>query len=629
MATVKSQVKFSVPQAQKPTSKTVYFAGSAPQQEVLSSGEVMTPEVKASIQRLTPKEQEARRQKKQAMGRSVKASDFGYGYGTDMLSGADTVMSGANGFYSAQLSTDFLQKPQSDREFREIAKHFYDWHAVVGSAIDLHTEIPLSKLRLTRPKPRTHPPEFKSAADYGRYILYFYKRMIKEISLFQNLIMATHHLHLDGGCYLFVQDGDVEVPAEVGHTVQVENVVTESGEAVEQPVLTPKEDREALELAYYQKKYRGWEKLVVLTLDQVDVTSYGFTNKVKVQLVPSNRERELVEQANQGDPYAQEIVNDMPGDVLEYLSQGQMIPLNTDPMRGSCAIPFTFRRDVRDPFGQSSLKRVLQDLMVQDKVRQAQSLIADRAMTPRRVVTAEGASNDQIDDLRQQVDLALMDPDYSIVSNTPITWDEMSSRDRLLDDSQINEHVDRRIHVGLSVTEALLSGESLYSGDRIKLEIINTKYSLLRELIQDIVQDSIFLPVAYRKGFVEINEWGDEEPLYPKMSFTRLALKDTQDLYDALFSLYQKGSLPISVILELFNLDPEDVKEQVEQDLLTLNDASFNEILRSAYSEVGRALVEKSPDLMNRVAKAMGIKIDTTPPKEEDGGGGGRWLAFS
>lgn len=547
-------------------------------------------------QPLTEKEREARRIKKQAYG------DFGYPM--DSLAGANTVLSGTSDFYSPQLSTDFLQLPQTSRELREVFKHFYDNHALVGSGIDLHTEIPLSKLRLVRPKPRTCPPGFASPHDYGRYILYFYQRMTKNLKLFQNLIIATHHLNLDGGCYIYLQDQGVEIPEDL-----------EGGEG----------DREAREAAYYMKHYKGWEKMVVLTLDQVSTTSYGFTDKVKVELIPGDSDRAVVMQADEGDPSAQEIVNEMPPEIVEYIRNGELIPLNTNPMDGSCAIPYTFRRDVRDTEGQSILKRVLRDLYFQDKIRQAQTQIANRAMTPRRVVTAEGASSDQIDDLRAQVDLALMDPDYSIVTNTPVTWEEMSSRDRLIDDSSINEHVDRRIYIGLGVTEALLSGESLYSGDRIKLEIINVKYQLLRELIQDVIEDSIFMPVAYRKGFVETNEWGDEVPIFPKVSFSRLALKDTQDLYEALFNLYQKGSIPISVILELFNLDPEDMQEKLEEDLMTVNDATFNEVLRGAYGDVGRKLIEVSPDLINRIAKAMGIKIPPATGQASEDDGGGRW----
>ena len=64
------------------------------------------------ISSLTPKEKIARQFRRKS------ASD--YGFSTDPIGGASTVMSGATQFFSPQLSTDFLELPQSLRERREI-----------------------------------------------------------------------------------------------------------------------------------------------------------------------------------------------------------------------------------------------------------------------------------------------------------------------------------------------------------------------------------------------------------------------------------------------------------------------------------------------------------------------------
>ena len=46
-----------------------------------------------------------------------------------------------------QNSTDFLELPQSLDEQRNYYRFFYRSDPFVGQAIDLHTELPLSKLR--------------------------------------------------------------------------------------------------------------------------------------------------------------------------------------------------------------------------------------------------------------------------------------------------------------------------------------------------------------------------------------------------------------------------------------------------------------------------------------------------
>ena len=118
-------------------------------------------------------------------------------------------------------------------------------------------------------------------------------------------------------------------------------------------------------------------------------------------------------------------------------------------------------------------------------------------------------------------------------------------------------------------------------------------------------------------GFIEEDEYGNEHVLYPSLSFTRLALRDNNDTFDALFNLYQKGSLDVDIILELLNIDPVSTKEKLERDLFTLNDGSFNEVLRGIYGDVGRALAENS-DAVEKIAKNLGLEY--APPADEGGG---------
>ena len=119
-----------------------------------------------------------------------------------------------------------------------------------------------------------------------------------------------------------------------------------------------------------------------------------------------------------------------------------------------------------------------------------------------------------------------------------------------------------------------------------------------------------------RMGFVEEDEDGDEIVVHPTLSFTRLGLRDNQDTFDALFNLYQKGSLDIDVILELLNVDPMTTKAKLERDMWTLNDSQFNEVLRGVYGEAGRMLAENT-EAIELIAKNLGLKYN--PPEEEGG----------
>ncbi len=564
---------------------------------------------KSPTQNLTYKERLARQQ--------LKSGSLGGGFGGEAM--GNTMLSQQGNFFSPQLSTDFLELPQSLREKREVIRHFYNSDELVGQAIDIHTELPLSKVRLAPPKPRTAPKGFKNPEDYGRYILSRFRRMCDRVKLFQRLITMVHHYWLDGTCAVFAEDGAVDLPPSVGHDRkrQKKSVLTPEGEPVEQEeeVWVARASQEEEEFAYYQKHYEGWNRLVVLPIDRVRITTFSFTDKAKVELIPSDRDRVLVERARQGDPTAEEMLADIPAEVRQYLESRQLIPLGTDPDEGSFVFLLHGRKGADDELGHSILERCLRTLYYREKLRQAQTSIASRAMTPKRIVWAEGLSDTDVEALREQVDLALVDPDYSVVTNYEVHWEEMGARDRLLDLSVEYEQTERRLLAGLGVTESLMSGEALYSADRLKLEVINNRYIHLREIIQEYVEDCLFKPVARRMGFVEQDEWGQEVVLYPRLSFTRLPLRDSQDTFDALMNLYQKGSISIDLVLETLNIDPDDTRTKIEHDMFTVNDAVFNEVMRSLYTEVGRMLAEKT-NIVDKIAQYLELKMNPAKPEE-------------
>ena len=96
---------------------------------------------KVPSKKLTKLERQARREAAQSIrvaatcgpigGSGLGSGGFG-GYGN-----ADIGLANSN-FYSPQLSTDFLELPQSEREKRELFRFWYATHPIVGASIDFH-----------------------------------------------------------------------------------------------------------------------------------------------------------------------------------------------------------------------------------------------------------------------------------------------------------------------------------------------------------------------------------------------------------------------------------------------------------------------------------------------------------
>jgi flagellar biosynthesis GTPase FlhF len=593
------------------------------------------------------------------------------------------MLGGGGNFYSPELSTDFLELPQSLDEQRNFYRFFYRTDPFVGQAIDLHTELPLSKIRLGMPVAKNK--------EIARKALSFCEKWAKRVGLLHRLIEIIHEYNLLGEVFVFCEDNNPDMPKEVTHyrvtktkkkgadekkteepKIEIKKVdkpkeetkkpnkeeakkpnkeetKKPNKEETKKPnkeeddeiKMTPdeveeeekeeeweeveeywKEKENAHEEAYawLKKNYKGWTAVRILPPEQVHMESFPFTDEKIIELIPDSKTRDVVERASLDDPNALRIAQSMPPDVVEAIREGRNIPLNTDPELGSFVFFMARKKSQYEPRGHSVLERCLRILIFRDKLRQAQTSIASRHMTPIRLVYAEDMDAMDVEALRDQVDLALSDPDYSIISNFQVNWEEMGADSRLLDLSSEYDMTDRQMYAGLGVTESLLSGESAYSGDRIHLEVINTRYMLMREVLQEMVEENMLKPMCKRMGFIEEDDDGEERVVHPTLTFTRLGLRDNQDTFDALFNLYQKGSLDVGVILELLNIDPELTKAKLAQDAFTLNDSTFNEVLRGIYSAAGNSLAENS-DAVEKIAKHLGLKY----AKPAGDGGGGRF----
>jgi hypothetical protein len=557
---------------------------------------------------------------------SAMRSKYGFGCGTGGGGGGGvfggggfgdiggTVSGSGGNFYSPEMSTDFLEIAQSLDELRQYFRFFYDNDPFVGQALDVHTDIPLSKIRLGLPKAQDE----ELAGRCKRFCDKWQKRVKGGGAsglpgLMSRLLEIVHEYHKIGEVFIWVEDPSPDEPEDL--RFEVKRWVDEDGEPHEEKV--ERKDADERVLKWLKKNYRGWTKIEVLPPEQIQVETFPFSDEVLIQLVIDSKSKSIVNDAQAGDEEAIRIVEGMPPEIVEAIVAGESkVTLNTDPERGSFVAYLARKRSPYEKRGRSILQRCLRTLVYRDKLRQAQTSIASRNMTPTRVVWAEGMDQNDIELLREQIDMSLIDPDYSIIANYEVHWEEMSSNGRLLDLSSEYDLTDRQLYAGLGVTEGLLSGETSYSGDRIHLEVINTRYMLLREIFSTFVEEMLLRPMCARMGFIEEDEDGDEEIISPTVSFTRLGLRDNDSTFDHLFNLYQKGSLDIWTIFELLNIDSQVVEERLMASIGKITDPNFNEVLRGMYSRIGDDLAEKS-DAAERIAAYLGYSYSA----EEDEGG--------
>lgn len=534
---------------------------------------------------------------------------------------SDVSSSQYGNFYSPQLSTDFLEKPQNLRERRAWYRHFYNSNEFVGQAIDLHSTLPLSKIRLEKPKCKNE--------DLAQYVYDFFVDMSDDLKLFRTLLDISHDFNLLGNCFAFAEDHEpykIKIDENTDEETEKEKVneLKKLGKI--------RSDKLYKDFGIVDKdpNYLGWRKLLILPPDQVRIKKIPLSDESLIEFIPDPETKKSILQARQGlypGIYFQtEKIPfnppEIPDKLVKQLEENGSIPLDTDPYSGSYVYHLARKKSQYETLGVSILERCINTLLYQDKIRQAQTSIASRHMTPIRIVWGDRLSENQVDELREQVDLALVDPDFSIVANYEIHWDEMGSNGRLLELSGEYEHIENSLFAGLGVTREILTGEGTYTGNRITLEIMNTQYLLFRELLQDYVENYLFKPVAKKKGFVEKDKYGREKLVYPKLSFTRLAIRDNDAFFDQVFQLYNKGSVSIDVILDMLNIDADTTSKKIKADLFTVDDFAYNQLMTNVYTAAGQALVERY-NVAERLADYMGLNELPQPPAGQEGNEGG------
>jgi len=564
----------------------VVTAQDQPQLAAKPKRQVISTEVNPKVSSLTDNEKRARRY-------ATTTSMGGFSFRS-----ADTLDSGTSQFYSPQLSTDFLEKPQNLRERRAFYRFFYNTNEIIGQAIDIHSTLPLSKLRLVPPKGKNK--------HQNEYVFKFFTKMCEDMKLFKTLIEITHEYYLFGNAFIFAEEDDWK------ESTETDELATKREEAKQRSQLL----KEKYDIKDKNPLFKGWKKLLILPPDQVRVRKLPLTDEVAIEYMPDPETRKFLTSDVPLDPTdpTKKLDYSISRELREKVRQSGVIPLDTDPSTGSHVYHLARKKSQYEPLGVSIVERCINTLILMDKLRQAQTSIASRHMTPMRIVWAEDLNSDDVDNLREQVDLALVDPDFSIVANYEIHWEEMGSSGRLLDVEAEMESSLNRLLAGLGVTREVLTGEGTYTGSKISLEIMNTMYLLFREVVQDYIENYLFKPVARKKGFVEYDDYGNEVLLYPRVSFTRLAIRDNEQFFDAAFQLYQKGSISIDLILDILNIDPDSTRDKIECDLFTVNDSLFSEMMRSLYTNVAAPLVDNT-DVTAKLAEYLKLNMK---PKEEE-----------
>jgi len=518
--------------------------------------------------------------------------------------------------YDPQFSDDFLQLPWDMQIRRTWYLHFYQSNEIIGRCVDILANLIATPIKFVSPN--------SDDPDKNAYVMEFFKNMFDRVEIEQRVQEVAFELILQGNAFVYLEEDyenleylDFEVPLQF------------------KSVADKKKFYDKKVFGRLNPKYKGWSRLRLLPTAQCQIITHEFNDDVEIKYVSSAQIPTAGYAATSLSMMTNIVVNkrreSIPDDLSasdpneehdeDEASKGSTYggrTLKTDPYRGSCVHMCARRKVGYMDYGISLMDRVLRSAMYLDKLRQIQQITADRRKTPLRIVTAEETDEVTLQGIEREIDLALVNPDYTIVTNYPIQWQEIGVADRFINLSGEYDEYKQRIAMAFGIPMALLTGEGLFSGQITAIKILLAEINMVRsEIVQRFLINSVIKPVAHKKAFIEIDKYGQEKLIYPSVRFTPSDIEDRNERIDRLYNLSSAGVISQDYVLEELGIDPLDNRMRLEAETFTVKDREWNSFINSIYSAVAQKLGEDS-NIVEILSERLGVAIKEKVAKEKD-----------
>lgn len=532
------------------------------------------------------------------------------------------------------LNTDTYSLANLTKHERFILlRYFYRSNPILGRVIDLHTEIPLSKLRL-------QPPQ-----DCPRivrdYMLDFYNKIFNRLNFMEVLKDLVLHYQLYGEGYGIIEDyfkkfATVLQPIEdlSAKSFEYKDEDLKFIERIEKeyevdPDKVSVADRQKYLdkkfLGMFNKFYKGPDRFRVIKF--YDITEYFSNEEINFEALRiriSDGVQTILQDYNSSNDLQSEEDTEFDGlreigysegfiELLKENRESRDIIVDNDTVSG---LPFLicFKR-----YESTSLAyRILDACLAWDASHKALKAKVKAVGRVGRLITAPELGLDQLNALIAEVTKMIEDPTYAVVTNYEVQWQEVNSflKDELNQLIEASDRLKQLISTGMGIPESLLSGESQYTGDNIKVEILNTQYFAFKVKFQNLLEDHFMKPLALRKGFVGLDAWGNLKLFCPKLTFSLLNLRSAE-YFEMLMNLYNKGSLNIDIIYDLLNLDGDGITHALKSDLWTLKNDKFNVIVEDLLHAAAEKMVQET-DFADRIMEGLNLNKKSSVQQAED-----------
>lgn len=433
-------------------------------------------------------------------------------------------------FYQPLFQSTNLLLPRDRRERNEWCRHFYRTEPIVATALDLHTEFPISDLNNV-----CSDPYIKKFFDYLAFEKLDMVNLLLEIGL------------------EYWKLGDV------------------------------------FPFGQFNESEGLWEGFTLLNPDYVNVNASIFAKEQQIELIPDDQVTNIIA----GGPSGQfgDLYRQFPEDIVIAVKQGKNISLDSrlvshiahkaSPYE-SWGLPLMMRC-----FKTLIYKDKLRQAQDAIANRHIMPLRVAKIGTPGEPMP----SQDDIDAFRDILAEGEDDPNFFLVYHYGLSFDYVGSTGKILPLNTEFDFIQNELMTGLGITQAMLNGDgSTYSTAQVGAEALARRYASYRLRLESWIRKKVYRPISEVQGFYKPKNGTiamknmspreirravsnkEMELIVPKLLWQQQDLTSNQTAMNFIQSLRDKGLVSMTTVLPLLSLDPETEKRNLENERGTVFD---------------------------------------------------------
>lgn len=237
-----------------------------------------------------------------------------------------------------------------------------------------------------------------------------------------------------------------------------------------------------------------------------------------------------------------------------------------------------------------------------------------------RLISAPNASAAQLDQLQNDLVQMAEAPEGSLIAvNFEVNVDELKLD--IKDDLNLDDTIERtskEITSALGIPDSIISGEGTYGDSFIKVELLSTEYVEFRNQLKSFIEDEIFKPIAIKKGFITLDQWGEPTPIIPSVRFDKFSIARGSEDMQMLRDLVSANILPKRVILEQLGMNVEDVEQGLQREQLTYLNEKVQDSMNENINEILTTYLKDNPDLIKTALEALGFNAEEALKQHQD-----------